>query len=66
METNDKRCSNNVKRPKLLKRIDIDIREMVYEPLYIVDEDYPRKLIRNSFEEFEEESAWYHQAMRNL
>lgn len=66
METNDKRCSNLVNGPKLLERIDTDIRELVYEPLYIVDTDYMRKLIRNSYEEFEEESAWYNQEMRDL
>lgn len=66
METNDKRCSNLAKRPKLLGRIGTDIRELVYEPLYIVDTDYTRKLIRNSYEEFEEESAWYNQEMRDL
>lgn len=66
METNDKRCSNLAKRPKLLERIGTDIRELVYEPLYIVDTDYTRKLIRNSYEEFEEESAWYNQEMRDL
>ena len=66
METNDKRCSNLAKRPKLLERIGTDIRELVYEPLYIFDEDYPHKLIRNSYEEFEEESAWYNQEMRYL
>lgn len=66
METNDKRCSNLAKRPKLLERIGTDIRELVYEPLYIVDTDYTRKLIRNSYEEFEEESAWYNQETRDL
>ena len=66
METNDKRYSNLAKGPKLLERMDTDIRELVYEPLYIVDTDYTRKLIRNSYEEFEEESAWYNQEMRDL
>ena len=66
METNDKRCSNLAKRPRLLERIGTDIRELVYEPLYIVDMDYTRKLIRNSYEEFEEESAWYNREMRDL